>query len=284
ARPLRAVHAARRPLDHLRRVGQPGALVGQRAGRASRVSCEGKLAPFCGPLPSSGAARQRRPRARLPGWPMGAVDTTAMSGHSGGSPRLKAPHGACDCHMHIYEARFPPAPTSQFPPPHAPVTAYRDVQRQLGLMRAVVVQPNAYAFDNACTEEAIRELGRAARGIATIRPDIADAELERLTRAGFRGARCFMLQGGLLSWDDVDAIAARVAPFGWHVQLQLDGRDMPLYAARIARLPTEAVIDHNGKFLEPVPPSHPAFRALLALLDGGRCWVKLSAPYETSKS
>jgi D-galactarolactone isomerase len=31
-------------------------------------------------------------------------------------------------------------------------------------------------------------------------------------------------------------------------------------------------------------PSHPAFRALLALLDGGRCWVKLSAPYETSKS
>jgi D-galactarolactone isomerase len=33
-----------------------------------------------------------------------------------------------------------------------------------------------------------------------------------------------------------------------------------------------------------VPPSHPAFGALLALLDGGRCWVKLSAPYETSKS
>ncbi|MGH8799516.1 MAG: amidohydrolase family protein [Casimicrobiaceae bacterium] len=200
------------------------------------------------------------------------------------APKLKAPADACDCHMHIYDRRFKAAPTSLFPPPDAPVDAYCAVQRRLGLTRAVIVQPNAYAFDNACTEEAIAEIGVAARGIATIRPDIADAEIERLTRAGFRGARCYMLKGGLLSWDDVEAIAARVSPFGWHVQIQLDGRDLPLHAARLSRLPAEVVIDHNGKFLEPVPPAHPAFRALLTLLDGGRCWVKLSAPYETSKS
>jgi len=199
-------------------------------------------------------------------------------------PRLAAPAGACDCHMHVYDRRYKPAPTSLFPPPDAPVDAYRAVQRQLGLSRAVVVQPNAYAFDNACTEDAILALGATARGVATIPPDIADAEIERLKRAGFRGARCFMLKGGLLSWDDVDAIAAKVAPFGWHVQLQVDGRELPLYSDRIARLPAEAVIDHNGKFLEPVSPAHPSFRALLTLLDRGRCWVKLSAPYETSKS
>jgi D-galactarolactone isomerase len=199
-------------------------------------------------------------------------------------PRLAAPAGACDCHMHVYDPRYKPAATSPFPPPDAPLDAYRAVQRQLGLTRAVVVQPNAYAFDNACTEDAIAALGATARGIATIRPGIADAEIERLTRAGFRGARCFMLKGGLLSWDDVDAIAAKVAPFGWHVQIQLDGRELPLHSDRIARLPTETVIDHNGKFLEPVSPAHPSFRELLALLDRGRCWVKLSAPYETSKS
>jgi D-galactarolactone isomerase len=44
------------------------------------------------------------------------------------------------------------------------------------------------------------------------------------------------------------------------------------------------VIDHVGKFLEPVPPEHESFRALLRLLDTGRCWVKLSAPYEVSKT
>jgi D-galactarolactone isomerase len=186
--------------------------------------------------------------------------------------------------MHVYDCRYKPAATSPFPPPDAPLDAYRSVQHQLGLTRAVVVQPNAYAFDNACTEGAIAALGPAARGVATIRPDIAGAEIERLTRAGFRGARCFMLKGGLLSWDDVETIATQVAPFGWHVQIQLDGRELPQHSDRIARLPTETVIDHNGKFLEPVMPSHPAFRALLALLDAGRCWVKLSAPYETSKS
>lgn len=200
------------------------------------------------------------------------------------APQFQAPADACDCHMHVYDSRYKPAPTSLFPPPDAPVGAYRAVQHQLGLTRAVVVQPNAYAFDNACTEEAVGALGANTRGVATIRTDITDAEIERLTRAGFRGARCFMLKGGLLSWDDVETIAARVAPFGWHVQLQLDGRDLPLYAKRLAALAAEVVIDHNGKFLEPVPPAHPAFRALLDLLDRGRCWVKLSAPYETSKS
>src|SRR2546425_4910129 len=38
------------------------------------------------------------------------------------------------------------------------------------------------------------------------------------------------------------------------------------------------------KFLEPVTPEHESFKSLLRLVDTGRCWVKLSAPYETSKT
>ena len=52
----------------------------------------------------------------------------------------------------------------------------------------------------------------------------------------------------------------------------------------MSRLPVDVVIDHNGKFLEPVPTTHPAFAVLRKLLDSGTCWVKLSAPYETSKA
>ena len=44
------------------------------------------------------------------------------------------------------------------------------------------------------------------------------------------------------------------------------------------------MIDHNGKFLKPVAPDHPAMQSLLRLLDTGRCWIKLSAPYETSQT
>jgi D-galactarolactone isomerase len=197
-------------------------------------------------------------------------------------PALEAPKGSCDCHMHIYDPRYAAAPGWPVAIPNAPVAAYREVRQRLGTSRAVVVQPNGYAFDNACTEDALRQLGDSVRGIATVRPDVDAREIARLHKAGFRGARCHMIKGWL-SWDDVEAIAARVQPHGWHVQLQLDGRELPERIALIERLPTDVVIDHNGKYLEPVPVSHPAFSALLRLLDNGRTWVKLSAPYETSK-
>ena len=58
----------------------------------------------------------------------------------------------------------------------------------------------------------------------------------------------------------------------------------PASRARLARLPVPLVIDHNGKFLTPPSTSAPEFRSLRALLDRGRCWVKLSAPYETSRN
>jgi D-galactarolactone isomerase len=199
-------------------------------------------------------------------------------------PTLKAPSGTCDCHMHVYEDRFAIAPTATFKPPHAPVSEYRKVQAALGLQRMVVVQPTGYGFDNTCTLEAMVALGAAARGIVVIRPDTSEAELRRLHTLGVRGVRYMMLTGGVLPWDTLEVMATRIQPLGWHIDLQLDGRDLPLYEDMLRRLPGDLVIDHNGKFLEPVQPDHAGFQTLLRLLDSGRCWVKLSAPYETSKA
>ena len=79
-------------------------------------------------------------------------------------------------------------------------------------------------------------------------------------------------------------MAARVAPLGWFVQVQLDGRTLPERFDLLSHLSAPLLIDHIGKFLEPVVPEHPAFRALLRLVDGGNTFVKLAAPYETSKT
>jgi len=186
--------------------------------------------------------------------------------------------------MHVYEDRFPLVPQATFKPPHAPLADYLEVRRLLGLTRAVVVQPNGYGFDNTCTLEALAGLGDTARGIATVPSDVADAELERLTRAGVRGARFHLLPGGMLTFDALEPMAERIAAFGWHIQLQLDGRELPHHAATLGRLPVPLVIDHNGKFLEPVSTEHPGFKSLLRLIAGGNTWVKLSAPYETSRT
>jgi D-galactarolactone isomerase len=197
-------------------------------------------------------------------------------------PRLKAPPGTCDTHMHIYDRRYPKAPTARIDAPDVPVSDYLKVRERLGIERTVVVQPSTYGTDNRCTTEAMKTLGAGTRGVAVVDQTVTDAELDRLTGLGIRGIRFFMLPGGALPWDILETMAARVAPFGWHVQLQLDGRQLPDYEAVLARLPCDLVIDHVGKFLEPVPVEHPSFRALERLVGRG-AWVKLSAPYEVSK-
>ena len=197
--------------------------------------------------------------------------------------KLRVPRGACDTHMHFYDEKLPAAPGT-FLPGTFTVEDYRAMQKRLGLERVIVVQANAYADDNTVAVNAIRALGKAAKGVAVVKPSVADAELERLTKAGICAVRIMTLHGGMLGFDVMDAVMARVHPFGWHANIQLDGRELPKYEAQIKRLPGRYVIDHTGKFLEPVPPDHAAFRSLLRLVDSGRCWVKLSAPYETSKT
>jgi len=198
-------------------------------------------------------------------------------------PKLVAPRGACDTHMHFYDQNIPGAPGT-FLPGHFPVEPYQAMQRLLGLERVIVVQPNAYVDDNRVTLDAVKKFGRNARGVAVVKPGVKDAELERLTKGGICAIRIMTLHGGTLGFDVMDQLMARVHPFGWHANIQLDGRELPKFEAQIKRLPGRFVIDHTGKFLEPVQTSSEEFKSLLRLVDTGRCWVKLSAPYETSKT
>ncbi len=195
---------------------------------------------------------------------------------------LKTPPGACDTHMHFYDAAAPIAAGALMPGNYS-LQMYRELQARLGLERVIVVQPNAYRDDNRVTMDAVHALGDAAKAVAVVRADVADEEIERLTRAGAVAQRFFNFKNGTIPLSELDAIMARVHPFGWHANIQLDGRDLPQYETQIKRLSGRFVIDHVGKYLEPVPPDHDAFKSLLRLVDTGRCWVKLSAPYETSK-
>ena len=173
--------------------------------------------------------------------------------------------GACDCHMHVYEDAYPLAPTATFKPPHAPAAAYRAVQRGLGLQRTVVVQPTGYGFDNRCTLAALAELGSEARAIVVVATDVTDAELERMHAGGVRGVRFMMLPGGVLPWSALEPTAARIAALGWHIDLQLDGRELAQHEAMLQRLPCRLVIDHVGRFLGPVTAESDSVRALVRL-------------------
>src|ERR1700722_1841553 len=90
-----------------------------------------------------------------------------------GSPKLKAPANACDCHMHIYDpARFPMVPSQRVPPTDAAVPQYRLLQKRIGTTRVVVVTPRNYATENQVTVDAIAQLGPDARGVAVLHPTV----------------------------------------------------------------------------------------------------------------
>ncbi len=202
---------------------------------------------------------------------------------SASAPKTPAPAGTCDTHMHIYEPGFPMAPTASIGPvPNATLPDYLKLRETLGIERTVIVQPSTYGTDNRCTLEAMAKLGDSARAVVTIDTSISDDELADLTAKGARGARFFLVGGGPVGWDILDEIAHRIADHGWHIQLQIVGREFPEREAAISNLPCGLVIDHIGRFEDPIDVDHPAFQCLRRLVAGG-AYMKLSAPYYASK-
>ncbi|MGZ0230393.1 MAG: amidohydrolase family protein [Acidimicrobiales bacterium] len=191
------------------------------------------------------------------------------------------PRGACDAHMHFYDDSYPISPAALLRPPDATPEQYAVVQTQLGLDRAVVVQPTTYGLDNRCQLAGMATLGGRARGVVVVDQSATRSRLSELNDVGVCGVRFHMLPGGMLTWDQMPTIAAKVADFDWHVQLQLNGRDLSERAKELHDLPGQLVIDHVGRFTPPVGTNHRSFVALATLLDAGDTWVKLSAPYES---
>ncbi len=202
-------------------------------------------------------------------------------------PRLPVPAGTCDTHMHIFEPQYAAQPGANFPSMPGTVAEYRKLRARLGISRTVIVQPTAYGNDNRCTLAAMQALADEAhqlRGVAIVFPEDSDAEIARLHQLGMRGIRYHLLPGGGVTWDTMAAMAARVAVHGWHVQIQTDGRELAKREAELNTLPCDFVIDHIGRFMQPVAPEDAGWKTFRRLVDSGRCWVKLSAPYHGSKS
>lgn len=193
-------------------------------------------------------------------------------------PKQKAPSLSCDCHFHIFGPydRFPLSEGRTYSPPPALVPQYLDMAETLGLQRMVVVQASVSGTDNAVTLDAIRQFGlHRARGVAVIDDSFDDAALRSLHDQGIRGVRFNMVSGNGTPEDQLEALARRVAPLGWHIQIYADGDKMLAIAPLLARLPVQVVIDHCGGVMAALGTRHPQFQALLRLMDSGRAWMKV---------
>ena len=190
------------------------------------------------------------------------------------------PPKACDAHCHVFGPahRFPFAADRAYTPPDSGIDEFEALQQRLGLSRAVFVQASCHGTDNSAMVDAI-ERGRGKyAGVAMIDESFSDADIGRLHDVGVRGTRFNFVAhlGGAPELDEFWRIVDRVVPFGWHVVLHFDAKDLPAYADLLDRMPCPYVIDHmarvpTGDGLDQAP-----FQALLELMNDERTWVKIS--------
>jgi predicted TIM-barrel fold metal-dependent hydrolase len=194
-------------------------------------------------------------------------------------PKLKMPADACDCHHHIYDGKFPIAPSATLKPGDAKAADYQALQKRIGTTRSVVVQPSTYGTDNSCTLDGMAQLGPASRGVAVVDTSVADAELKRLHGLGIRGIRFNLVQAGATTVDMLEPLSKRVADLGWHVQIHQTGDGIVKMEDVLQKVASPIVFDHMGRIPKDVGVDHPAYTVISRLIDKGRAWVKISGAY-----
>lgn len=198
-------------------------------------------------------------------------------------PRFVAPPGAVDAHCHVFGPGdvFPYAPERKYTPCDGPKEKLWALRDHLGLSRNVIVQATCHGADNRALVDALENSAGRARGVATVRRDVSDDELQRLHRAGVRGVRFNFVKRLVdkLPFDSLEEISEKIAPLGWHVVIYFEAQELPELYKFFAALPTDVVVDHMGRPDVSKSINGEEFSLFLRLLqDNDNFWCKVSCP------
>ena len=203
------------------------------------------------------------------------------------TPRFEVPAGAVDAHCHVFGPgrEFPYAPERKYTPCDAGKAQLFALRDHLGFERNVDVQATCHGADNRAMVDALRHSRGLARGVATVRRSVTDAELEALHGAGVRGVR-FNFVKRLVDFtpkDELLEIANRVARLGWHVVIYFEAVDLPELLDFFTALPTTVVVDHMGRPDVGLPVDGPQFSLFLDFMRRHpNVWSKVSCPERLS--
>lgn len=206
-------------------------------------------------------------------------------------PTWGAQAGACDAHFHVFgpAEQYPVGGGLRYKPPYAPLEEYLALAGSMGFERFVFVQPSAYARDNSCMLDAMREMNPAVvRGIVDVDEDVADAELARLNGLGVRGVRINVspVQPEAPGFAEamlprIQRLDARCHEIGWHLDFLGPGWLTSALMPTMKKLKCDFSIAHMGMYLARDGVGQQGFQDLLAMLrhGEGKCWVKFTGTY-----
>jgi predicted TIM-barrel fold metal-dependent hydrolase len=202
-------------------------------------------------------------------------------------PGFEMPAGACDTHFHVFptghEHRY--VPDRSYTPPPLEIGDYDDVATELGIGRAVVIQPSVYGEDNSATLEVSRAEPGRLRAVVSVTNDVTDAELEAFHAAGARGIRVNVVDSGGMTFPSIDdalAFTARIACLGWHIEFLAHVENFDDIDAVLAASHVPVVFGHLGYTNVKKGLDDPGFQRFLSAFEEGQAWVKLTGPYRIS--
>lgn len=203
-------------------------------------------------------------------------------------PAFTVPAGAVDAHCHVFGPGdvFPYAPERKYTPCDAGKDELFALRDHLGFTRNVIVQATCHGADNRALVDALRTAGDRARGVATVRDTVSDAELSDLHAAGVRGVRFNFVRRLVDPKLDAyyRAIIDRIASLGWHVVIYFEAADLEERWDFFTSLPTIVVVDHMGRPDVTQPVDGPEFGRFIRLMDSHEnVWTKVSCPERLSK-
>lgn len=203
-------------------------------------------------------------------------------------PAFRPPDGAVDAHCHVFGPgdRFPFAPERKYTPCDASWEQLFALRDHLGFSRNVIVQATCHGADNRALVDALAHAQGRARGVATVRPDIAEEELQALHAAGVRGVR-FNFVKRLVDTPPkapLMEVARRIAPLGWHTVIYFEAADLAENRDFFTSLPTPVVVDHMGRPDVSKPVDGPDFADFVDLMrTNENFWTKTTCPERLSK-
>jgi len=203
-------------------------------------------------------------------------------------PGFTPPPGAVDAHCHVFGPgdQFPYAPERKYTPCDASKAQLFALRDFLGFSRNVIVQATCHGADNRALLDAIAHSGGQARGVATVKRDVTDEELQALHRGGVRGVRFNFVKRlvDALPVDSLREIAGRIAPLGWHVVIYFEAQELPELYDFFAGLPAPVVVDHMGRPDVSKPVDGPEFELFVKLMrEREDYWCKVTCPDRLTK-
>ena len=218
------------------------------------------------------------------------TDVRATASQPNTPVRFALPAGACDCHTHIFgdAQHFPQAADRVYTPEPASIEEMRTLHRALRMERVVIVQPSIYATDNACTLDAVRQLGSRARAVAVIDDQVSAAALDAMHEAGVRGIRINLATSGqtdpAAAGHRLQTAVEQLKGRPWHIQMYTTLPIVDAIRDQVAASPIPVVFDHFGGAQASLGTGQPGFDALLTLVRSGKAYVKISGAYRSSNA